>query len=75
MPCTDTVAALIPDAQTRKMVVMLGLCLLPSISGSSGSNDQDADEQLADLKTMESFFFFLASSESSGTRKNAEQVH
>lgn len=33
----ETVTTIIPDAQTRKMIVLLGLCMLPSIAGSTSS--------------------------------------
>lgn len=48
----DTVASIIPDTQTRRMVVLLGLCMLPSIasvvSDSSGSS--------VSIQKIESFF-------------------
>ena len=53
-------AAIVPDAQTRKMVVMLGLCLLPSISSGRPESSSSSSKH-SDLKAMESFFFFLAS--------------
>lgn len=43
----DTVASIIPDVQTRRMVVLLGLCMLPSIasvvSGSSSISMQQIE--------------------------------
>ena len=47
----DTIATVIPDTQTRRMVVLLGMCMLPSIAGAvSGSSASSS------LESIGSFF-------------------
>lgn len=61
----ETVASFVNDAQTRKMIVLLGLCMLPSISSVVSGG---AQQKVVDIRSIESFF--LASmSQSSSARK------
>lgn len=53
----DTAASIIPDDQSRKMVVLLGMCILPSIAGLVAKDQLES----SDMKTIESFFFFSTS--------------
>lgn len=52
----ETVTAIIPDVQARKMIVLLGLCMLPSMSGSSSP--------AVGLKQVEAAFLFAHKSTS-----------
>jgi hypothetical protein len=60
----ETVASFVTDVQTRKLVVLLGLCMLPSISAVvSGSSSH----KVMDIRSIESFF--LASSSTRNKNK------
>jgi hypothetical protein len=53
----ETVASFVTDVQTRKLIVLMGLCMLPIISAAvSGSSAH----KVTDIRSIESFF--LASS-------------
>lgn len=53
----DTITSAIPDVQTRKMVVLLGLCILPSIS-SLVTGQGDSAEVLSTKRVGEFFLMF-----------------
>lgn len=61
----DTVSSIIPDVQTRRMVVMLGLCMLPSIA-SVVSGDANA----ISVRSIESFFLMAGG----GNKKRAASL-
>jgi hypothetical protein len=53
----ETVASFVTDVQTRKMIVLLGLCMLPSISSVvSSGQQQQAQKKVSDIRSIESFF-------------------
>lgn len=59
----DTVASVFPDVQTRKMVVLLGLCILPSISGAvTGQGGSSAQQLLSATRVQEFFMMFRGAS-------------
>jgi hypothetical protein len=67
----ETVSSFIPDIQTRKLIVLLGLCMLPSIASviSSGSD-------IIDIRSIESFFLAAASKrKGSASSQGASQGH
>ncbi len=57
----EAVTLVIPDIQTRKMVVLLGLCILPTIS-SMASGRSNPEQLLSAKKVGEFFVIFQGSS-------------
>ena len=63
----EAVTLVIPDVQTRKMVVLLGLCILPTIS--SVASGRSNPEQLFSMKRLGEFFvIFQGSKQGRGKR-------
>ena len=52
----DTVASIIPDVQTRRMVVLLGLCMLPSIASVVSDGIGSSSSSSISIHSVESFF-------------------
>lgn len=61
----DTISSIIPDDQVRRMVVLLGLCILPSIAGLVSKDQFES----SDIKSVESFFFMFGDSAAAIRRK------
>jgi hypothetical protein len=69
----ETVANILPDGESRRMAVFLGLCLLPSTSvarlDEAGGDQQDTGT--IDSSSIESFFLMFDASSSSAKNKTS----